>query len=258
MTDAGRRAHQIPGHGTALAAARHPLARQQVSAHQPGAGQAERGGPQSEELLAADPGHDEARPEGGKIEAECLIDEVIAPLLVEIAHQRLVIEALDGGGDIVDVADLGLVSTLQKREVVRVRVAIPCRGTVVPHGAVSAPDGDEARTDGGAGGATTATVTEPTTTTGKRIDFTMLDVSAHGMRMLARVELAAGSLIRFRFEELDAPFVIDAIVVRGEESRTGTHYVCRFIGMTVRQTDALFGFVLRTQGDQRRERLRAV
>ncbi|HEX7806154.1 MAG TPA: PilZ domain-containing protein [Cellulomonas sp.] len=160
--------------------------------------------------------------------------------------------------DQVDVADLGLVSTLQKREVVRVRVAIPCRGTVVPHGAVSAPDGDEARTDGGAGGATTATVTEPTTTTGKRIDFTMLDVSAHGMRMLARVELAAGSLIRFRFEELDAPFVIDAIVVRGEESRTGTHYGCRFIGMTVRQTDALFGFVLRTQGDQRRERLRAV
>ena len=164
--------------------------------------------------------------------------------------------------DQVDVADLGLVSTLQKREVVRVRVAIPCRGTVVPHGAASAPDADEARADGGAGVAAattaTATVTEPTTATGKRIDFTMLDVSAHGMRMLARVELAAGSLIRFRFEELDAPFVIDAIVVRGEESRTGTHYGCRFIGMTVRQTDALFGFVLRTQGDQRRERLRAV
>lgn len=160
--------------------------------------------------------------------------------------------------DQVDVADMGLVSTLQKREVVRVRVAIPCRGTVVPHGAASAPDSDEARTDGGAGGATTATVTEPTTTTGKRIDFTMLDVSAHGMRMLARAELATGSLIRFRFEELDAPFVIDAVVVRGEASRTGTHYGCRFIGMTVRQTDALFGYVLRTQGDQRRERLRAV
>ncbi|CAN5124392.1 hypothetical protein BH11ACT1_BH11ACT1_04830 [soil metagenome] len=165
--------------------------------------------------------------------------------------------------DQVDVADLGLVSTLQKREVVRVRVAIPCRGTVVPHGAVSAPDDDEARADGGAGGATTtatatATVTESTIATGKRIDFTMLDVSAHGMRMLARVELAAGSLIRFRFEELDAPFVIDAIVVRGEESRTGTHYGCRFIGMTVRQTDALFGYVLRTQGDQRRDRLQAI
>ena len=126
VTDAGRRAHQLPGHGTALAATRQPLARQQVSAHQPGAGQAERGGPQSEELLAADPGHGEGRPENiiasaakqsnpsggskldcfaaptmtaGKIEAECLINEVIAPLLVEIAHQRLVIEALDGGGD---------------------------------------------------------------------------------------------------------------------------------------------------------------
>ncbi|HEX5332556.1 MAG TPA: PilZ domain-containing protein [Cellulomonas sp.] len=169
--------------------------------------------------------------------------------------------------DQVDVADLGLVSTLQKREVVRVRVAIPCRGTVVPHLPVSAPDGaarPDGSTDGGAdrgpGGATTATatVTEPATATGRRIDFTMLDVSAHGMRMLARVDLATGSLIRFRFEELDAPFVIDAIVVRGEESRTGTHYGCRFVGMTVRQTDSLFGYVLRTQGDQRRERLRAV
>jgi len=163
--------------------------------------------------------------------------------------------------DRLDVADLGLVSTLQKREVVRVPVAIPCRGTVVPHTAVSAPDDDVAWTDGGAGTATTtatatATVTETATATGKRIDFTMLDVSAHGMRVLAHVELATGSLIRFRFEELDAPFVIDAVVVRGDQSRTGTHYGCRFVGMTVRQTDSLFGYVLRTQGDQRRERLR--
>jgi c-di-GMP-binding flagellar brake protein YcgR len=142
--------------------------------------------------------------------------------------------------DQLDVADLGLVSTLQKREVVRVRVAIPCRGTVVPHTAATA----------------TATVTEATATTGQRIDFTMLDVSAYGMRVLAHVELATGSLIRFRFEELDAPFVIDAVVVRGDQSRTGTHYGCRFVGMTVRQTDSLFGYVLRTQGDQRRERLR--
>lgn len=162
--------------------------------------------------------------------------------------------------DQVDVADLGLVSTLQKREVVRVRVAIPCRGTVVPHAAQSAPDDDDATwTDGATGTAAataTATVTETATATGKRIDFTMLDVSAHGMRMLAHVELATGSMIRFRFEELDAPFVIDAVVVRGEQSRTGTHYGCRFVGMTVRQTDSLFGYVLRTQGDQRRERLR--
>jgi hypothetical protein len=162
--------------------------------------------------------------------------------------------------DQLDVADLGLVSTLQKREVVRVRVAIPCRGTVVPHTAVSAADDDVPWTDGGAGTATTtatatATVTETTTATGTRIDFTMLDVSAHGMRVLAHVELATGSLIRFRFEELDAPFVIDAVVVRGEQSRTGTHYGCRFVGMTVRQADSLFGYVLRTQGDQRRERL---
>lgn len=163
--------------------------------------------------------------------------------------------------DQVDVADLGLVSTMQKREVVRVRVAIPCRGTVVPRTAMPAPDDDAPWTDGATGTATatataTTTATETATAAGKRIDFTMLDVSAHGMRVLAHVELPAGSMIRFRFEELDTPFVIDAVVVRGEQSRTGTHYGCRFVGMTVRQTDSLFGYVLRTQGDQRRERLR--
>ncbi|PVU83202.1 hypothetical protein DDP54_09585 [Cellulomonas sp. WB94] len=176
--------------------------------------------------------------------------------------------------DQVDIAEPGLVSTLQKREVVRVRVAVPCRGTVVLHAPAPSPEDDLDRADAGAdaaigggtragtGAATTTTapapVTEAATATGKRIDFTMLDVSAHGMRILTRVELAAGSLIRFRFEELDAPFVIDAVVLRGDESRTGTHYGCRFVGMTVRQTDALFGYVLRTQGDQRRERLRVM
>ena len=78
------------------------------------------------------------------------------------------------------------------------------------------------------------------------------DLGSSGLVGVGSVHLS------FAAWELDAPFVIDAIVVRGEESRTGTHYGCRFIGMTVRQTDALFGFVLRTQGDQRRERLRAV
>ncbi|MGV8979311.1 MAG: PilZ domain-containing protein [Cellulomonas sp.] len=180
--------------------------------------------------------------------------------------------------DQVDIAEPTLVSTLQKREVVRVRVAIGCRGTVVLHAAAPVPDDDEARNDGAAGmradsgtdsgteggtGTTTtvttqATTTEAATVTGKRIDFTMLDVSAHGMRMLAHVDLTAGSLVRFRFEELNAPFLIDAVVVRGDESRTGTHYGCRFVGMTVRQTDSLFGYVLRTQGDQRRERLRVL
>lgn len=160
--------------------------------------------------------------------------------------------------DQVGVVEPALVSTLQKREVVRVRVAIPCRGTVVVHTPVEATQDDASDgVDGsGTGGADDAA--EAVAAAGRRIDFTMLDISAHGMRMLAHLELPAGSLVRFRFEELDAPFVIDAIVVRGEESRTGWHYGCRFVGMTVRQTDALFGYVLRTQGDQRRERLRVV
>jgi hypothetical protein len=148
--------------------------------------------------------------------------------------------------DQLDVAGLELVSTLQKRAVVRVHVAVACQGTVLTRGARPEPD-------------------DPTTEPGSsdelgwsdELGFTMLDVSAHGMRILARAELAVGSIIRFRFEELDAPFLISAVVVRREESRTGTRYGCRFTGATARQTDSLFGYVLRTQGDQRRDRLRA-
>jgi hypothetical protein len=161
--------------------------------------------------------------------------------------------------DRLDVAELELVSTLQKRAVVRVHVAVACHGTVLVHGArpepepepepaVPAPDADDVASEPAA----PAPEPEPS----HEMRFTMLDVSAQGMRILARAELTVGSMIRFRFEELDAPFLISAVVVRREESRTGTHYGCRFTGATARQTDSLFGYVLRTQGDQRRDRLR--
>ena len=143
-------------------------------------------------------------------------------------------------GDRLDVADLELISRLQKRAVVRIRVTLPCRGTLGPDGAAF-PRGDIAC-------ATSSAIA-------RQIDFTMLDVSAHGMRVSTNADLAVGSVIRFRFEELDHPFTIDAVVARGEESRTGMRYGCRFTGMTVRQGDALFSYVLRTQGHQRRARL---
>jgi hypothetical protein len=148
--------------------------------------------------------------------------------------------------DQLDVSELELVSTLQKREVVRVHVAVACRGVVLTTGARPEPDGSATDPD--------APDAEPDAPLD--FGFTMLDVSAHGMQMLARAELSVGSIVRFRFQELDSPFPITAVVVRREESRSGTHYGCRFTGMTARQTDTLFGYVLRTQGDQRRERMR--
>lgn len=174
-------------------------------------------------------------------------------------------------GEGIDVADAELVSTLQKRQVVRVRVAVPCRGVVVPlrEGAddvpMSAmgprdPEGatraDEEPADGVAPwqGPDDAP-DEPRLDEGP-LAFTLLDISAHGMKILARETLRGGSTIRFWFLELDEPFPIDAVVLRAQQSRTGTHYGCRFVNLTSRQSDELFRYVLQTQGAQRRERLR--
>ncbi|WP_258724528.1 PilZ domain-containing protein [Cellulomonas sp. NS3] len=146
-------------------------------------------------------------------------------------------------GDQVDIADVDLVATLQKREVARVRTSVPCRGVVSRPAEVFLEGLDAA---------------DPTQPPGgeHELDFTVLDISAHGMRVLARDTVPVGSVIRFEFPELDAPFLIAAVVVRGQESRTGMHYGCRFEGTTAREADALFGYVMRTQGAQRRERLR--
>lgn len=145
-------------------------------------------------------------------------------------------------GDQVDIADVDLVATLQKREVARVRTSVPCHGVVTrpAEAFLEGLDGEEHAPPGG----------------DHTLDFTVLDISAHGMRVLARDSVPVGSVIRFEFPELDVPFLLAAVVVRVQESRTGMHYGCRFEGTTDREADALFSYVLRTQGAQRRERLR--
>lgn len=145
-------------------------------------------------------------------------------------------------GDQVDIADVDLVATLQKREVARVRTSVPC------HGVVTRPA--EVFLEGVDAGEHTPPVGD------HGLDFTVLDISAHGMRVLARDTVPVGSVIRFEFPELDTPFLLAAVVVRVQESRTGVHYGCRFEGTTDREADALFAYVMRTQGAQRRERLR--
>jgi hypothetical protein len=141
--------------------------------------------------------------------------------------------------DTVGFAGVELLSTLQKRAVARVAVAVECEGVVtLPAGAA---DG----TDDGSGGVE-APGEQP-------LRFTVLDVSAHGMRMMATTELPPGSTVRFVFPELSDAFWLQAVVVRAQPSRSGTHYGCRFVETSPRETDALFRYVLRTQGAQRRQ-----
>lgn len=141
--------------------------------------------------------------------------------------------------DTVAFTGVELLSTLQKRAVARVAVSIECEGF-----ARLATEPDEEGEH-----------PEPAPEDGEevRLTFTVLDVSAHGMRMMSQTELPPGSTVRFVFPELSAAFWLQAVVVRAQPSRSGTHYGCQFVETSPRETDELFSYVLRTQGAQRRQ-----
>ncbi len=142
--------------------------------------------------------------------------------------------------DTVGFAGVELLSTLQKRAVARVAVSVECEGFATPAGPPHDASGPEAA-DGPPAGEELP------------VQFTVLDVSAHGMRMMSQTELPPGSTVRFVFPELSDAFWLQAVVVRAQPSRSGTHYGCRFVETSPRETDALFRYVLRTQGAQRRQ-----
>ncbi|WP_282947417.1 PilZ domain-containing protein [Cellulomonas endometrii] len=131
-----------------------------------------------------------------------------------------------------------LLSTLQKRAVARVSVTVECEGFAV---LAAGDEGDDEAADGAGAGEEIP------------LKFTVLDVSAHGMRMMSQTALPPGSTVRFVFPELSAAFWLQAVVVRAQPSRSGTHYGCRFAETSPRETDELFRYVLRTQGAQRRQ-----
>ncbi|MEV7973502.1 PilZ domain-containing protein [Cellulomonas sp. NPDC089187] len=143
--------------------------------------------------------------------------------------------------DLLGCAQVELLSTLQKRAVARVQVHVECEGWVrFPDGA-DVPDDEAADIDPETGE--------------RRRRFTVLDVSAHGMRMMAMTALPIGSLVRFVFPELSEAFWLHAEVVRAQPSRSGTHYGCQFRDASPRELDDLFSYVLRTQGALRRQQM---
>ncbi|GIG23582.1 hypothetical protein Cch01nite_43060 [Cellulomonas chitinilytica] len=128
----------------------------------------------------------------------------------------------------VHVEDLELTSMLQKRQVARVRISQICGGVV------QAADGST-----------------------RSISFAVVDIGAHGMRISTNAGLEEEDRITFRFPTRDASVLLDAEVLRSQRTATGaTQYGCRFVGLQEKDADALFRFVLQTQGAQRRSRLR--
>lgn len=144
--------------------------------------------------------------------------------------------------DTVGFAGVELLSTLQKRAVARVSVAVECEGLVT---LAQEPDADGTAAEEAPDGARSGEE--------QPFRFVLLDVSAHGMRMMSTSVLPPGSTVRFVFPELSDAFWLQAVVVRAQPSRSGTHYGCRFVETSPRETDALFRYVLRTQGAQRRQ-----
>lgn len=141
--------------------------------------------------------------------------------------------------DTVAFTGVELLSTLQKRAVARVAVSVECEGFA----RLAAEPDEEGEQPGPA----------PEDGDETRFTFTVLDVSAHGMRMMSQTELPPGSTVRFVFPELSAAFWLQAVVVRAQPSRSGTHYGCQFVETSPRETDELFSYVLRTQGALRRQ-----
>ncbi|WP_454049775.1 PilZ domain-containing protein [Cellulomonas sp. Marseille-Q8402] len=148
--------------------------------------------------------------------------------------------------DTVAFTGVELLSTLQKRAVARVAVTVECEGFARRAEPVEDEDG---------AGDEPADEPAEATVEGDEFPFkfTVLDVSAHGMRMMSQTELPPGSTVRFVFPELSAAFWLQAVVVRAQPSRSGTHYGCQFVETSPRETDELFSYVLRTQGALRRQ-----
>jgi hypothetical protein len=159
-------------------------------------------------------------------------DEVQLLVLDEVRGEvRYVGAVARVGATTVALTDLELVSTLQKRQGARVRTLQLCTGVA------TGPDGDGP---------------------GRPISFVVVDISAHGMRISTTSTLAVHDHVVFEFPTGRGAVKLDAEVLRTQRTSTGgTQYGCRFAGIRESDVDALFRFVLRTQGAQRRMRLDA-
>ena len=157
-------------------------------------------------------------------------DEVQVLVLDEVRGEvRYAGEVTRVGATTVAITDLVLVSTLQKRQGARVRTLQLCTGVA------TGPDGPP-----------------------REISFVVVDISAHGMRISTNADVEVHDRVVFEFPTGRGKVKLDAEVLRAQRTSTGgTQFGCRFVDIREADADALFRFVLRTQGEQRRMRLNA-
>lgn len=162
----------------------------------------------------------------------------------ECRYRATVVRAL---ADAVVLERLELESTSQKRTAARVRTHVRCTGTWTP-----GAEGSEAVR---AGTARAGATEEGRPEAGRTVDLTVIDISAGGCRFSAHAPVPEGALVRFVFPGLDAPVDLTARVLRTQPQRTTHHHACRFEDAPPEEVEALYAYVLRTQGAQRRRLL---
>ncbi|WP_159807852.1 PilZ domain-containing protein [Cellulomonas citrea] len=159
---------------------------------------------------------------GAPVELQ-LLDEVRG----EVRYGATVLAVED---DLVEVGHLVQLSVRQRRGAARVRVHMTCRGSI---GRAGREPGDDETS----------------------VIVSVLDISATGVRLLLPSDLPLGTLVHFEFGVLGGLLPLTARVLRGEESMSGWRYGCELVGLTARQSEQIFRFVLLTQGEQRRREL---
>lgn len=133
----------------------------------------------------------------------------------------------------IEVSDLRLREAVQKRGAVRVPTDLPFRVVHALEGVEEVPF-------------------DPP------LDVVVLDVSAHGMRVAAPVELPPGTrfVLDFAAEGVRARMVLN--VLRSVEAGRGFAHGCAIEGLDERRTDDLFSFVLAEQRRQRAARMNSM
>ena len=129
----------------------------------------------------------------------------------------------------IQLVDLALRAVVQQRSALRVATTLPYQVTEVVEDGVRVP------------------LDEP-------LDVVVIDVSAHGLRFRAAVEVEAGVQLALRFDAGHVPVDLVVEVLRGEEVRAGSAYGCRFVELREREADVLFRFVLEEQRRQLAQR----
>lgn len=126
------------------------------------------------------------------------------------------------------VLEVEMVRSLQKRENARVNKQL--RYWV---GEYFTPDG------------TRAALEEPA-------EIMILNISAEGMLFNSVRDFGVGYRFPLVFREARVPIRLQVEIVRRSEYRRSYNYGCRFIGITAREQDEIYRFVLHEQIEQRR------